>query len=91
VPNVFGESPALHVSRNDRAAFDELTTAAVTASSRAKGIQVDATWLRRRSPGDAFRRRRPAARRARSDRAGGAREYLIALSQAPRMPGWMRR
>jgi len=90
LPNVFGESPALHVSRNDRAAFDELATAAVTGILQAKGIQVDATWLE----GDRLVMRFDDADRQLAAREAIAqaapREYLIALSQAPRMPGWMR-
>jgi preprotein translocase subunit SecD len=90
LPNVFGEAPALHLSRDDRAAFNEQSQAAVTGILEAKGIPVDATWLE----GDRLVMRfddanqQLAAREAIAQAA--PREYLVALSQAPRMPGWMR-
>jgi preprotein translocase subunit SecD len=90
LPNVFGEAPALQLSRNDRAAFTEQGQAAVTAILAAKDLAPDAAWLE----GDrlvmrfADVERQLAARDAIVEAA--PREHLIALSQAPRMPGWMR-
>jgi preprotein translocase subunit SecD len=90
LPNVFGEAPALQLSRNDRAAFTEQGQAAVTAILAAKDLAPDAAWL----DGDrlvmrfADVDRQLAARDAIVEAA--PREHLIALSQAPRMPGWMR-
>jgi preprotein translocase subunit SecD len=90
LPNVFGEAPALQLSRNDRAAFTELTQAAVTGILEQKGIPVDAAY----TEGDRLILRFPnvdqqlAARVAVQE--GAPREYLIALSQASRMPGWLR-
>ncbi len=90
LPNVFGEAPALQLSRNDRAAFTEQGQAAVTAILAAKDLAPDAAWLE----GDrlvmrfADVDRQLAARDAIVEAA--PREHLIALSQAPRMPGWMR-
>jgi preprotein translocase subunit SecD len=91
LPNVFGESPALQLSRNDRAAFTEQSQSAVTAILAAKGIPVDAAY----PEGDRLVLRFASVERqikARDAiREGAPREYLIALSQASRMPGWMRR
>ena len=90
LPNVFGEAPALQLSRNDRAAFTEQGQASVTAILAAKDLAPDAAWL----DGDrlvmrfADVERQLAARDAIVEAA--PREHLIALSQAPRMPGWMR-
>jgi preprotein translocase subunit SecD len=90
LPNVFGEAPALQLSRNDRAAFTEQGQASVTAILAAKDLAPDAAWLE----GDrlvmrfADVERQLAARDAIVEAA--PREHLIALSQAPRMPGWMR-
>ena len=90
LPNVFGEAPALQRSRNDRAAFTEQGQASVTAILAAKDLAPDAAWL----DGDrlvmrfADVERQLAARDAIVEAA--PREHLIALSQAPRMPGWMR-
>jgi preprotein translocase subunit SecD len=90
LPNVFGEAPALQLSRDDRAAFDEQSQAGVTSLLAAKGIPVEAAHIE----GDRLVLRFPdverqlAAREAIQQGAPG--EYLVALSQSSRMPGWMR-
>jgi preprotein translocase subunit SecD len=90
VPNLFGEAPALQLSRNDRAAFGAEGQASVSALLAAKDLAPDAAWLE----GDrlvmrfADVERQLAARDAIIE--GAPRQYLIALSRAPRMPGWMR-
>jgi preprotein translocase subunit SecD len=90
LPNVFGEAPALQLSRDDRAAFNEQSEAAVTALLSAKGIPVDSAHLE----GDRLVLRfegvdqQLAAREAIQQGAPG--EYLVALSQSSRMPEWMR-
>ncbi len=45
LPNVFGEGPALQLSRNDRTAFNDQTQAAVTGILAGKSIPVDAEYL----------------------------------------------
>jgi preprotein translocase subunit SecD len=90
LPNVFGDAPALHLSRDDRAAFTDLNKAAVTGILEQKGIPVDATWL---EDGRLVMRFGDAAQQLQARdaiNAAAPREYLVALSQAPRMPGWMR-
>jgi preprotein translocase subunit SecD len=90
LPNVFGEAPALHLSRDDRAAFTEQTQATVASILAAKDIAADSAWIE----GDRLVLRfddvvqQLGARDAILEAA--PREYLVALSQAPRMPGWMR-
>jgi len=90
LPNVFGDAPALHISRNDRAAFTEQTKGAVTGILAAKAIPVVEAHLE----GDRLVLRfddvaqQVQAREA--IMAAAPREYLIALSREPRMPGWMR-
>ena len=90
LPNVFGEAPALQLSRDDRAAFNEQSQAAVTSLLAAKGIPVEAAHIE----GDRLVMRfadvdqQVAAREAIQQGAPG--EYLVALSRASRMPGWMR-
>jgi len=90
LPNVFGEAPALHISRDDRAAFTELTQAEVTGILAAKAVLVSASWLE----DDRLVLRFDDAAQQRQAReaiaAAAPRQYLVALSQAPRMPGWMR-
>jgi preprotein translocase subunit SecD len=90
LPNVFGDAPALHISRNDRAAFTEQTQGAVTGILAAKGVPVDDAHLE----GDRLVLRfgdvaqQVQAREAIT--AAAPREYLIALSRESRMPGWLR-
>jgi len=90
LPNVFGEAPALQLSRNDRVAFNEQYQAAVTGILESKGIPVDAAYI----DADRLVLRFPdvAQQLAARDaiQQGAPREYLIALSQASRMPGWLR-
>jgi preprotein translocase subunit SecD len=91
LPNVFGESPALQLSRNDRAAFNEQSQAAVTGILAAQNAPVDAAYRE----GDRLVLRFGSAEQqlAARDaiRKAAPRDYLIALSQAPNMPAWMRR
>ena len=90
LPNVFGEAPALHLSRNDRTAFDEQGQAAVAGILEGKGIKPEASWVE----GDRLVLRFADASQQTQARnainAAAPRQYLIALSQAPRVPGWMR-
>jgi len=90
LPNVFGDAPALHISRNDRAAFTEQTKGAVTGILAAKGVPVDDAHLE----GDRLVLRfgdvAQQAQAREAITAAAPREYLIALSQESRMPGWLR-
>jgi preprotein translocase subunit SecD len=90
LPNVFGEAPALQLSRNDRAAFTAQGQAAVTGILEQKGIPVDAAFIE----GDRLILRFPGVEQQLAARdaiqQGAPREYLVALSQASRMPGWLR-
>jgi preprotein translocase subunit SecD len=90
LPNVFGEGPALQVSRDDRAAFTDQSAGAITGILQSKGIPVDASWIE----GDRLVLRFDDLQQQRAAREAiqqaAPREYLIALSQAPRMPGWLR-
>jgi preprotein translocase subunit SecD len=90
LPNVFGEAPALQLSRNDRAAFTAEGQAAVTGILEQKGVPVDAAFVE----GDRLILRFPGVEQQLAARdaiqQGAPREYLIALSQASRMPGWLR-
>ena len=90
LPNVFGDAPALHLSRDDRSAFTDQTQAAVITILEQKGIPVDAAWL---EDGRLVLRFDDVAQQQQARDAintAAPREYLVALSQAPRMPGWMR-
>jgi len=90
LPNVFGEAPALQLSRNDRAAFTEQGQASVTAILAGKGLSSEAAHIE----GDrlvlrfASVEQQLAARDAIQEAA--PREHLIAFAKEPRTPAWMR-
>jgi preprotein translocase subunit SecD len=90
LPNVFGEAPALQLSRNDRTAVTEANRAQVVGLLEAKGLAIDNSYLE----GDRLVLRfgdvntRLKARDVVQESVG--REYLVALSDVPRTPAWMR-
>ena len=90
LPNVFGEAPALQLSRNDRTAATAEGQRQVTALLQSKGIAIENSYLE----GDrlVLRFANVNARLHARDvlQAGVGREYLIALSDVPRTPAWMR-
>ena len=90
LPNVFGEAPALQLSRNDRAAFTEQGQASVTAILAEKGLSPELAHIE----GDRLVLRFASVEQqlAARDAIQGAapREYLIALATEPRTPAWLR-
>jgi len=90
LPNAFGEGPALQLSRDDRAAFTEQTQASVTAILEAQQVPVDAAYIEGDRLVLRFEDVEQQIRAREAILEAAPREYLIALSQAPRMPAWMR-
>jgi preprotein translocase subunit SecD len=90
LPNVFGEGPALQLSRNDRSAFTDQSQAAVVSMLETKGLAPEAVYRE----GDRLVLRFDTVEQqlqARDAiRAGAPGDYLVALSQVPRTPAWMR-
>ena len=90
LPNVFGEAPALQLSRNDRTAVTDAQRQQVVASLQSQAVTVDSSYLE----GDGLVLRfddaeaRQKARDAVLKTLGT--EYLPALSEVPRTPAWMR-
>jgi preprotein translocase subunit SecD len=91
LPNVFGEAPALQLSRNDRKPVVEASRTETVSALAAKGVPVEASYLdgdravlRFNSVGDQLK-----ARDLLQESSG--KEFLVALSEVPRTPGWMRR
>ena len=90
LPNVFGEAPALQLSRNDRTAVTDAQRQQVVASLQSQAVTVDSSYLE----GDRLVLRfddaeaRQKARDAVLKTLGT--EYLPALSEVPRTPAWMR-
>lgn len=90
LPNVFGEGPALQLSRNDRVAMDPAAQqrvlgvlATAKATPEVSYLQKDRLVLR-----FADDNQRTAAREAILKGTSG--DYLVALSSVPRTPEWMR-
>src|SRR5512140_806468 len=90
LPNVFGEAPALQLSRNDRTAVTQANRDQVVAKLEAQKIAVDSAWLE----GDRLVLRFDDSTTQLKARdvlaADPSREFLLALSDVPRTPGWMR-
>jgi preprotein translocase subunit SecD len=90
LPNVFGEAPALQLSRNDRSAATEAGRDEVVALLQSKGAAVESAYL----DGDRLVLRFDADATQLKARdilqETSAREYLVALSDVPRTPAWMR-
>src|SRR6185295_3526824 len=91
LPNVFGEGPALQLSRNDRVAMDAAAQQRVLGVLQAQKVAPEASYLEKD---------RLVLRFADPQQQAGAREaivkgtsgdYLVALSSVPRTPQWMRR
>jgi preprotein translocase subunit SecD len=90
LPNVFGEAPALQLSRNDRTAVTDGGRQQVVALLQSRGVAVDQSYLEadrlvlRFDDVDS----RLEARDIVQEALG--REYLVAFSEVSRMPAWMR-
>ena len=90
LPNFFGDAPALQLSRNDRTPVTEAGQQQVLSTLQSKNIAIDSSYLEedrlvlRFHDVDA----QIEARDVVQDALG--REYLAALSQVPRTPGWLR-
>lgn len=92
LPNFYGESPALQLSRRDRGAFDEATTAAIADTLKKGNVATEEVYV----DGDG----RFWARFAKVDDQLKARDliqsayegqYAIALTNASRAPDWLQK
>jgi preprotein translocase subunit SecD len=90
LPNVFGDAPALQLSRNDRVAIVETDQAAALAVLAGKKIPVEASYVSEDRLVLRFHtvEQQLAARDALQGSSG--EDYLIALSHVPRTPAWLR-
>ena len=91
LPNVFGEGPALQLSRYDRAAMDQAAQQRVLGVLETAKLTPEVSYLQKdrlvlRFTTDA---QQTAARDA--IQKGTSGDYLVALSSVTRMPEWMRR
>ena len=90
LPNVFGEAPALQLSRNDRTAVTEAGSDQVVTQLQSRQIEVESAYLE----GDRLVLRFDDGAQQLKARdvlhADFAREYLVELSKVPRTPATMR-
>ncbi|HET7202808.1 MAG TPA: protein translocase subunit SecD [Steroidobacteraceae bacterium] len=90
LPNLYGDAPALQLSRNDRTPVTEAGKQQVVSLLQSKGLRVESSYLEE----DRLVMRfhdvtvRLQARDVVQDEVG--REYLVALSDVPRTPAWIR-
>ena len=90
LPNLFGDAPALQLSRNDRTAVTESGKEQILATLQAQKLSPESAYLEgdrlvlRFANVDAQLKARDVMQDA------GGREYLAALSHVPRTPAWMR-
>jgi preprotein translocase subunit SecD len=90
LPNVFGEGPALQLSRNDRVAMDAAAEQRVLGVLQGVKITPEVSYLQKDRLVLRFadEDQRVAARDAILKGTSG--DYLVALSSVPRTPEWMR-
>ena len=90
LPNVFGDAPALQLSRNDRTPVTAAGRDQVVALLQSKGLAVESSYLEEDRLVLRFHNvtDRLVARDVVQEDTG--REYLVALSDVPRTPVWMR-
>ena len=92
LPNVFGEAPALQLSRNDRKPMDEASSTRILEILKTEKIAHDTSYLEKDRMVLRFAKndteQRAKARTAVMKAAPG--DFLIALANASRMPDWLR-
>ena len=90
LPNVYGDAPALQLSRNDRSAGGEADRGTVTALLAGKNIPIESSYLSEDRLVLRFHtvEQQLAARDVLQE--SHAEDYLVALSQVPGTPGWVR-
>lgn len=90
LPNLYGEGPALQLSRNDRKPVDEAGLQQVQGVLQAQKIPVDVSYLQKDRAVFRFatQEQQAAAREAITQASG---DYLVAVANVPRTPEWMRK
>jgi preprotein translocase subunit SecD len=91
LPNVFGEGPALQLSRNDRVAMDAAAQQRVLGVLQAQKVTPEASYLEKDRLVLRFADPPQQAAARAAIVKGTSGDYLVALSSVPRTPEWMRR
>ncbi|HEU4484318.1 MAG TPA: protein translocase subunit SecD [Povalibacter sp.] len=90
LPNLYGEGPALQLSRNDRQPVAEAGLQQVLEILRAQNIPVEASHLEKDRAVVRFATQELQAS-AREAISRASSDYLVAVSNVPRTPEWMRK
>ncbi|WP_129646480.1 protein translocase subunit SecD [Peristeroidobacter agariperforans] len=90
LPNVFGEGPALQLSRNDRAAMDQASKDKVLSLLDADSVPVEASYTEKDRLVLRFADAETQSKARETIAKRGNGEFLVALSTASRAPDWMR-
>jgi preprotein translocase subunit SecD len=90
LPNLFGDAPALQLSRNDRTAVTDAGKQQILSTLQSQGVAPESAYLESDRLVLRFRDvdQQLKARDIMRDTSG--REFLAALSHVPRTPAWMR-
>lgn len=91
LPNLFGEGPALQLTRNDRQPMDPSKVEHVSGILAAENVPIEASYLEKDRLVLRFTDSATQARARDTIAKRGQGEYLVALSSASRAPEWMRR
>lgn len=91
LPNVFGEGPALQLSRNDRTAMDQAKTDQVLSLLADNNVPVEDSFLQKDRLVLRFANTDTQTKARETITKSGNGEYLVALSSASREPAWMRK
>jgi preprotein translocase subunit SecD len=91
LPNVFGTAPALQLSRNDRAAMDDAGEKRVLGVLEAQKVAPEVSYLEKDRLVLRFADAQQQAAARDAIIKGTSGDYLVALSDVPRTPSWMRR
>jgi preprotein translocase subunit SecD len=90
LPNVFGEGPALQLSRNDRSTMEGANTDKVLGLLKADNVPVEASYTEKDRLVLRFADAATQAKARETIAKRGEGEFLVALSTASRAPDWMR-
>jgi preprotein translocase subunit SecD len=91
LPNVFGTAPALQLSRNDRTAMDDAGRQRVVGVLEAQKVAPEVSYLEKDRLVLRFADQQQQAAAEDAINKGTSGDYLVALSDVPRTPEWMRR
>ena len=89
LPNIYGDDPALQISRNDGVAIEELTLGAIGATLNQEGIEHQPPEIQGET---VLYRFLDEADRGKASQAVSPvlSNHIVALTTAPRTPGWLK-